>query len=110
LTQSLTRPDAYRPVLQACLYIILAIDLETLAELDIGPSDEFLQKGLALEQRELPQIVAITPVFLALGVARDCQVGAKRRDAAPQPYGAAPWALQPYAAAERLALRPQVWK
>jgi hypothetical protein len=53
------------------LYIILAIDLETLAELDIGPSDEFLQKGLALEQRELPQIVAITPVFLALGVARD---------------------------------------
>jgi hypothetical protein len=42
-------------VLEHCL----AVDLEGLAELDGGASDDFLQFGLALEQRELPQVATI---------------------------------------------------
>ena len=36
-----------------------AIDLKTFAEPDISPIDKFLEQYLALEQAQLPQVVAV---------------------------------------------------
>ncbi len=38
---------------------LAAIDLEALAELDIGLGDDLLEQCLALEERQLPQVVAV---------------------------------------------------
>jgi hypothetical protein len=38
---------------------LATIDLEALAELDVGLVDDFLEQGLTLEQRQFPQIVAV---------------------------------------------------
>ena len=38
---------------------LASVDLEALAELDVGPVDELLQVRLALDQRQLPQIVTV---------------------------------------------------
>src|SRR6266851_9380086 len=52
------RDDALKSSLAGVLVHLAAIDLEALAELDIGFGDDFLEQGLTLEQRQLPKIVA----------------------------------------------------
>src|SRR6266581_849644 len=69
-TQSLTRPETYRlsadlrdDALKARLAGVLVhlttIDLEALAELDIGFGDDFPEQTLTLEQRQPPEVIAI---------------------------------------------------
>ena len=51
--------DALEPDLAGMRVHLAAVDLEALAELDVGAGDQLLQMRLALDQRQLPQIVAV---------------------------------------------------
>ena len=53
------RDDALKVSLAGVRVHLATIDLETLAELDIGLGDDFLEQGLTLEQRPLPEVVAV---------------------------------------------------
>src|SRR5258705_13437302 len=53
------RDDALKASLAGVRVHLATIDLETLAELDIGLGDDFLEQGLTLEQRPLPEVVAV---------------------------------------------------
>ena len=70
LTQSLLRPrrigavahlrhHALETELAGVREHLAAVDLEAFAELDVGAGDDLLQFGLALEQRQLPDIPAV---------------------------------------------------
>src|SRR3982074_564434 len=51
--------DALKATLASVLVHFAAVDLEILAELNIGAGDELLEQRLALYQRQLTEIVAI---------------------------------------------------
>src|SRR3982074_3742233 len=51
--------DALKAYLASVLVHFAAVDLETLAELNIGAGDEILEQRLALYQRQLTEIIAI---------------------------------------------------
>ena len=53
------RDDALQPDLAGMGIHLATIDLEALAELDVGAVDDLFQVRLALDQRQLPQIVAV---------------------------------------------------
>jgi hypothetical protein len=51
--------DALKPDLAGMGAHLAPVDLEARAELDVGAVDELLQMRLALDQRQLSQIVAV---------------------------------------------------
>ena len=53
------RDDALKASFAGVLVHLGTIDLEALAELDIGLGDDFLEQGLTLKQRQLPQVLAV---------------------------------------------------
>src|ERR1700680_1770167 len=53
------RDDALKTSLAGVLVHLATIDLEALAELDVGLGDDLLERGLTLEQRQIPQVVAV---------------------------------------------------
>lgn len=69
LTQSFALPVGYllsgtldkalKAGLADMLMHLLAVDFEAFAELDVGPADDLLEQGLALDQRQLPKVVTI---------------------------------------------------
>src|SRR5450755_3636968 len=48
------RDDALKTSLAGVLVHLATIDLEGLAELDVGLGDDLLEQGLTLEQRQIP--------------------------------------------------------
>ena len=58
-TAAATGEHAHDHSLAGMLEHLAAVDLEALAELDVGLVDQLLQMRLALDQWQLPQIVAI---------------------------------------------------
>src|ERR1700675_4106840 len=53
------RDDALKTSLAGVLVHLATIDLEALAELDVGLGDDFIEQGLTLEQRQIPEVVAV---------------------------------------------------
>jgi hypothetical protein len=53
------RDDALQSGLTGVLVHLATIDLEALAELDVGLAGDLLEQGLTLELRQLPDVVAV---------------------------------------------------
>src|SRR5438477_6394290 len=53
------RNDAFKPELAGVREHLAPLDLEAFAELHVGPGDDLLQFGLALEELQLSQVSAV---------------------------------------------------
>src|SRR5712675_688931 len=53
------RDDALKTSLTGVLIHLGAIDLEALAKLDLSLGNDFLEQGLALGQRQLPEVITV---------------------------------------------------
>jgi hypothetical protein len=53
------RDDALKAGLACVLVHLATVELEALAELNIGLGDDFLEQGLTLKQRQLPEVITV---------------------------------------------------